>query len=70
MEIGKELAINEGKPAEMADKIAFGRLKKFMKERTLMNQDFIKENKTSVKQYIEKNDNGLTVSAFKLITLA
>ena len=70
LEIGKELAINEGKPAEMADKIAFGRLKKFMKERTLMNQDFIKENKTSVKQYIEKNDNGLTVSAFKLITLA
>ncbi len=70
LEIGKELAINEGKLAEMADKIAFGRLKKFMKERTLMNQDFIKENKTSVKQYIEKNDNGLTVSAFKLITLA
>lgn len=70
LEIGKELAINEGKPAEMAEKIAFGRLKKFMKERTLMNQEFIKENKTSVKQYIEKNDKGLTVSGFKLITLS
>ena len=41
LEIGKDLAIQEGKPAEMADKIAQGRLKKFFKESTLLNQAFI-----------------------------
>ncbi|MBD79198.1 MAG: elongation factor Ts [Crocinitomicaceae bacterium] len=70
LEIGKELAINEGKPAEMAEKIAFGRLKKYFKERTLLNQEFIKESKKSVRQYIEGVDKDLSVSEFKLITLA
>lgn len=70
LEIGKEQAINEGKPAEMAEKIAFGKLKKFYKEKTLMNQEFIKESKKSVKQYIDSVDKDLQVNEFKLITLA
>ena len=70
IEIGKELAINEGKPAEMAEKIAMGRLKKFFKEKTLLNQEFIKENKKSVKQYMADMDKDLLVNDFKLITLS
>lgn len=69
LEIGKELAIQEGKPAEMADKIAFGRLNKFFKEKTLMKQEFIKDNKKSVEQYLKEVDKDLKISAFKLISL-
>jgi elongation factor Ts len=43
IEIGKEQAINEGKPVEMAEKIALGKLNKFYKESTLLNQDFVKD---------------------------
>lgn len=45
LEIGKDLAIQEGKPAEMAAKIAEGRLNKFFKENTLLSQDFVRDNK-------------------------
>lgn len=65
IEIGKELARKEGKPEEMLDKIASGRLNKFFKESTLLNQDFIKENKLSVSKYLNQVENGLTVTAFK-----
>lgn len=65
IEIGKELAIQEGKPAEMAEKIAHGRLNKFFKESTLLAQDFIKDNKMSVDQYLKAQDKDLTVSDFK-----
>lgn len=69
LEIGKELAIQEGKPAEMASKIAEGRLKKFFKEATLLNQPFIKDNKKSIKQYLGENGSGLTVTEFCRMTL-
>jgi elongation factor Ts len=65
LEIGKELAIQEGKPAEMAEKIAQGRLNKFFKESTLLAQDFIKDNKMSVEQYLKTQDKDLTVTGFK-----
>ena len=52
IEVGKELAIAEGKPEEMAEKIAKGRLNKFFKETTLLNQAFVRNNKKSVK-YID-----------------
>jgi len=55
IEIGKELAIQEGKPAEMADKIAQGRLQKFFKENTLLSQEFIRDNKKSVEQFLNEN---------------
>jgi len=65
LEIGKELAIQEGKPAEMAEKIAQGRLNKFFKESTLLAQEFIKDSKLSVEQYVQKADKDLKVVAFK-----
>jgi elongation factor Ts len=65
IEIGKELARKEGKPEEMLDKIAMGKLNKFFKENTLLSQDFIKDNKKSVEQMLKEIDGGLTVIAFK-----
>ncbi len=65
LEIGKELAIQEGKPADMAEKIAQGRLNKFFKESTLLAQEFIKDNKLSVEQYVKSADKDLTVTDFK-----
>ena len=70
LEIGKELAIQEGKPAEMADKIAQGRLKKFFKESTLLNQAFIKDNKVTISAYLQQKEDGLTVTAFKRASLS
>lgn len=70
LEIGKDLAIQEGKPAEMADKIAQGRLKKFFKESTLLNQAFIKDNKVSIAKYLQDKEDGLTVTAFKRASLS
>jgi elongation factor Ts len=69
IEIGKEQAINEGKPAEMADKIAMGRLNKFFKESTLLNQEFIKDSKLSVAAYLKTADKDLTVTEFKRCAL-
>lgn len=65
LEIGKDLAIQEGKAPEMADKIAQGRLNKFFKESTLLAQEFIKDNKMSVEQYVQKADKDLKVVGFK-----
>jgi len=64
IEIGKELAINEGKPADMAEKIAMGRLNKWFKETTLVNQEFIKDSKLTVGQYVKSVDKDLSISGF------
>jgi elongation factor Ts len=69
IEIGKDLAIQEGKPAEMAEKIAIGRLNKFYKENTLLNQQFVKDNKLSIRDYLNHANKGLTVTTFKRFTL-
>lgn len=65
IEVGKEQAINEGKPADMAEKIALGRLNKFYKESTLVNQEFIKDGKLSVAQYLKSVDKDLAAIAFE-----
>ncbi len=70
IEVGKEQAIQEGKPAEMADKIALGRLNKFYQENTLLNQSFIKDNKKSIKQYLGDTEKGLSVTSFKRFSLS
>ena len=70
IEVGKELAIQEGKPAEMAEKIAMGRLNKFFKETTLMNQVFIRDNKKTVQQFLKDTNPDLTVTDFKRISLS
>jgi len=70
LEIGREVAAQEGKPAEMLDKIAQGKLNRFFKESTLLNQDFIREHKKSIRQYLQEKDKELTVTEFKRISLA
>ncbi len=69
IEIGKELARNEGKPEAMLDKIAQGRLNKFYKENTLLDQEYVKGNKESVANYLKSVDNDLTVKAFRHVGL-
>lgn len=69
LEIGKELAIQEGKPADMAAKIAEGRLGKFFKENTLLSQPFVRDNKLTVEQFLQSTENGLTVTDFKRLSL-
>jgi len=69
LEIGKELAIQEGKPAELAENIAKGRLKKFFKENTLLNQAFVRDNKLTVKQFLKDTESDLTVTEFKRMSL-
>jgi len=70
LEIGKELAIQEGKPAEMAEKISQGRLNKFFKENTLLSQQFIRDDKLTVEQFLENTASGLTVTEFKRFSLS
>ncbi|MBK6341474.1 MAG: elongation factor Ts [Flavobacteriales bacterium] len=65
IEIGKDLAIQEGKPVDMAEKIALGRLNKFFKESTLLAQEFIKDNKLNVEQYVKNADKELSITGFK-----
>ena len=62
--IGKELAIQEGKPEEMAAKIAEGRLKKWFKEATLVNQAFIKDGKINIAQYVDSLSSGAKATGF------
>lgn len=69
LEIGKEMARNEGKPEAMLEKIAIGRLNKFFKENTLVNQAFVKDNKVTIKQYLDNASKGLEAVDFKRFTL-
>ncbi len=70
IEIGKEVARQEGKPEEMLEKIAMGKLNKFYKESTLLNQDFYKDGKKTVQQMLDAAQKGLTVVDFKRFALA
>ncbi|MCE2787345.1 MAG: translation elongation factor Ts [Sphingobacteriales bacterium] len=69
IEIGKEQARAEGKPEAMLEKIAQGKLGKFYKESTLMNQEFVKDNSKSIGQMLEGIEKGLVIKAFKRIAL-
>lgn len=69
LEIAKEQTRLEGKPEEMVEKIALGRLGKFFKESTLLEQIFVKDGKISVKEYIQKADKELTVTEFRRYSL-
>lgn len=70
LQVGKDQAIEEGKPEELAEKIAQGRLNKFFKESTLLSQAFIKDNKKSVEQYLKEQNGDLTVTEFKRFSLS
>lgn len=69
IEVGKEQAIAEGKPAEMAEKIAQGRLNKFFKEYTLVNQEFVKDSSKTIAKMLADTEPGLAVTGFKRIAL-
>jgi elongation factor Ts len=69
IEIGKELARNEGKPEAMLEKIAMGRLNKFYKDNTLLNQEFVKDSSLTIAQLLDRTSKGLTVSAFKRVSI-
>jgi len=69
LEIAKEQTRAEGKPEEMVEKIAAGRLNKFYKDSTLLNQEFVKDPSKNVAQFLSSIDKGLTVTAFKRVAL-
>ncbi|KOF03399.1 translation elongation factor Ts [Roseivirga seohaensis] len=69
IEIGKDVARQEGKPEAMLDKIAEGKLNKFFKENTLLSQAFVKDPKVNVQEYLNSVNKGLTVSAFKRVAI-
>ncbi|MCP4314327.1 MAG: elongation factor Ts [Bacteroidetes bacterium] len=62
--IGREKALQEGKPENIVDRIADGMVKKFLKEATLLNQEFTKDSKLTIGQYIKGSDKDLTVTGF------
>jgi len=69
LEIAKEQIRAEGKPEEMVEKIAAGKLNKFYKDSTLLNQEFVKDPSKNVAQFLSTVDKGLTVTAFKRVAL-
>lgn len=69
LEIAKEQIRAEGKPEEMIEKIAAGKLNKFYKDSTLLNQEFVKDSSKTVAQFLNDVDKGLTVTAFKRVQL-
>jgi len=69
LEIAKEQIRAEGKPEEMVEKISLGKLNKFYKDSTLLNQEFVKDPSKSVAQFLATVEKGLTVTAFKRVAL-
>lgn len=69
IEIGKDQARQEGKPEDLVEKIAMGKLNKFYKENTLLSQAFVKDNSKSIAQYLDSVSKGMTVSEFKRVSI-
>lgn len=66
LEIAKQQLLNEGKPENIAEKAAQGKLRRFYEERVLLEQKFVKDNSLSVKEYLEQNDAPLVKSFHRL----
>ena len=69
IEIAKDQLRQEGKPEAMLENIAKGKLNRFFKDNTLVNQSFIKDSKQTVAQYVKSVDNGLEVTGFQRVAL-
>ncbi len=69
MEIGKEQARLEGKPEQMLDQIAKGKVNKFLKESTLLGQAYVKDSALSVRDYLKNVGDGVTVTGFRHVAL-
>lgn len=70
LEIAKAQILAEGKPENMVEKIAQGKLQKFYKDTTLLHQVFVKDNSKTVAQYLDSITKGLTVAEFKRVSIA
>lgn len=70
MEIAKESVRAEGKPENMIEKIAMGKLEKFYKENTLLNQEYFIDNKMNVRQYLQSVEKDLNIVSFKRFSLS
>ncbi len=68
--IGKEQALAEGKPENIVEKIAQGKLQKFFKDNTLLHQAFVKDSSLTVAKYLDSVSKGLTVAEFRRISVA
>jgi len=66
LEIAKEQLINEGKPEEIAEKAAKGKLRRFYEERVLHEQKFVKDNGITIKEYLEQNSAPLVKNFYRL----
>lgn len=69
LELGKDQARQEGKPEDLLEKIAQGRLNKFFKENTLVEQEYIRDSKLTVSKYLQSQDKGLELVGFKRVGL-
>jgi elongation factor Ts len=69
IEIAKDQLRQEGKPEAMLDNIAKGKIQRFYKDNTLVNQDYIKDSSMSVANYIKSVDANLVVTGFKRAAL-
>ena len=69
MQIARDKALEAGKPENLLDRIAEGALQKFYKENTLLQQEFVKDPKITIDQYLKQQDKDLTVTSFKRVTL-
>jgi elongation factor Ts len=70
LKIGREQALAEGKPEHIIEKIAEGKLNRFFKDNTLLNQSFVKDSSMTVSKYLDSVNKGLTVEKFKRISVA
>jgi elongation factor Ts len=70
LDIARDQVRQEGKPEEMVEKIAQGKLNKFYKESTLLNQEYIKDSKKTIRQFLAEADKELKVTGFKRIALS
>lgn len=69
LQIGREQALEEGKPEAIIEKIAQGKLNKFLQENTLLSQKFVKDNSLTVAKYLDSVNRGLTVSSFERVSI-
>ena len=70
LKIAREKATEEGKPEHLLDRIAEGSLNKFYKENTLLQQDYVKDNKMSIEQFLKQSDKDLSITEFKRVALS
>ncbi len=69
MQIARDKAREAGKPEQILDRIAEGSLQKFYKDTALLQQDYVKDTKLSIEEFLKQSDKELTVTEFKRVSL-